>query len=223
MRAPGARPGGRIMAKKMEGMQQLLVEELQDLYDAEKQLVRALPKMAKSASHEELQNAFRQHLEVTKGQVQRLEQIFESMDMRARSKPCHAMKGLVDEAQELIQEREQDMVLDAGMIGCGRKVEHYEIAGYESARVLAQQLGLKDAAQLLQDTLREEMETDKLLAQISKQVMKENAAMMRGRGAEQGEQEEGTSRSGRGGQGRGRAQAKGASSRGGSQARGRSQ
>jgi ferritin-like metal-binding protein YciE len=166
------------MAKKMEGMQQLLVEELQDLYDAEKQLVRALPKMAKSASNEELENAFRQHLEVTRGQVQRLEQIFESMDMRAKSKPCHGMKGLVEEAQEMIEDQE-DMVLDAGLIGCGRKVEHYEMAGYESARGLAQQLGMREAAQLLQETLREEMQTDKQLAQLSKRLMKENATMMK--------------------------------------------
>src|SRR5689334_6692303 len=174
------------MAKKMEGMEQLLVEELQDLYDAEKQLVRALPKMAKSASHEELENAFRQHLEVTKNQVQRLEQIFESMDMRARSKPCQAMKGLVEEAQEMIQEQEEEMVLDTGILGCARKVEHYEMAGYESARMLAQQLGFRDAAQLLGETLREETETDRLLAQISKRMMKENASSMRsGGGAEE--------------------------------------
>jgi len=164
------------MAKKMEGMQQLLVDELQDLYDAEKQLVRALPKMAKSASNEELESAFRQHLEVTRGQVQRLEQIFESMDMRAKSKPCKAMKGLVEEAQEMIGEQDQDAVLDTGLIGCGRKVEHYEMAGYESARALAQQLGMREAAQLLQETMREEMEADRMLSQLSKRVFKDDAA-----------------------------------------------
>jgi ferritin-like metal-binding protein YciE len=175
------------MAKKMEGMQQLLVDELQDLYDAEKQLVRALPKMAKSASNEELENAFREHLEVTRGQVQRLEQIFESMDMRAKSKPCKAMKGLVEEAQELIGENFEEMVLDAGLVGSARKVEHYEMAGYESARGLAQQLGMGDAAQLLQETLREEMEADRLLAQISKRMMKDNASTrkMQARGGEE--------------------------------------
>src|SRR5437868_3356172 len=98
LQAPGRE---NLMAKKMEGLEQLLVEDLQDLFDAEKQLVRALPKMAKSATDQELENAFRQHLEVTKGQVQRLEQVFESMDMRAKSKPCHGMKGLVEEGQEL--------------------------------------------------------------------------------------------------------------------------
>jgi ferritin-like metal-binding protein YciE len=167
------------MAKKMEGMQQLLVDELQDLYDAEKQLVRALPKMAKSASNEELESAFRQHLEVTRGQVQRLEKIFESMDLRAKSKPCRAMKGLVEETQEMIGEQDEEMVLDAGLIGCGRKVEHYEMAGYESARALAQQLGMREAAQLLQETMREEMEADRTLAQVSKRIFKENASAMK--------------------------------------------
>ena len=162
------------MAKKMEGLEQLLVEELQDLFDAEKQLVRALPKMAKSASDQELEDAFRQHLEVTRGQVQRLEQVFESMDMRAKSKPCHGMKGLVEEGQELMQEDLEEMVLDSGLIGAARKVEHYEMAGYESARQLAQQLGMRDAAQLLQETLREEMETDRQLATISKRLLKES-------------------------------------------------
>ena len=211
------------MAKKMEGLEQLLVEELQDLFDAEKQLVRALPKMAKSASDEELENAFRQHLEVTKGQVQRLEQVFESMDMRARSKPCHGMKGLVEEGQEMMQEDFDEMVLDSGLIGAARKVEHYEMAGYESARALAQQLGMRDAAQLLQETLREEMETDRLLANISKRLLKENMAQrktMQQEDARSGSESRGRSQSSGGAkQSRGNA----SKSRGGSQSRGRSQ
>jgi len=186
------------MAKKMEGMQQLLVEELQDLYDAEKQLVRALPKMAKSASNEELESAFRQHLEVTRGQVQRLEQIFESMDLRAKSKPCRAMKGLVEEAQEMIGEQDEEVVLDAGLIGCGRKVEHYEMAGYESARALAQQLGMRDAAQLLQETMREEMEADRMLSQLSKRIFKDNAAMMKTQSREESRSSRQSSSSSRG-------------------------
>jgi len=164
------------MAKKIEGLEQLLVEEIQDLFDAEKQLVRALPKMAKSASDQELEKAFRQHLEVTRGQVQRLEQVFESMDMRAKSKPCHGMKGLVEEGEELMQEDHEESVLDSGLIGAARKVEHYEIAGYESARMLAQQLGMRDVAQLLQETLREEIETDRLLGTISKRLLKDGMA-----------------------------------------------
>ncbi len=164
------------MAKKMEGLEQLLVDELRDLFDAEKQLVRALPKMAKSASDQELEMAFREHLEVTRGQVQRLEQVFESMDMRARSKPCHGMKGLVEEGQEMMQEDHEESVLDSGLIGAARKVEHYEMAGYETARALAQQLGMRDVAQLLQETLREETETDRKLASISKRLLKQGSA-----------------------------------------------
>jgi ferritin-like metal-binding protein YciE len=201
------------MPKKLEGLEQLLVEELQDLFDAEKQLVRALPKMAKSASDDELENAFRQHLEVTKGQVQRLEQVFESMDMRAKSRPCHGMKGLVEEGQEIMQEDLDEMVLDSGLIGAARKVEHYEMAGYESARLLAQQLGMRDAAQLLQETLREEMETDRLLATISKRLLKDS---MTQRKSMQQEEARGSSET------RGRSQRGGASGArgGGSQSRG---
>jgi ferritin-like metal-binding protein YciE len=160
------------MAKQMEGLQELLVDELQDLFDAEKQLVRALPKLVKAASDEELTAAFREHLEVTKGQVARLEQVFESMDMRAKSKPCHGMKGLVEESQEMMEEDFEDGVMDTALIGCARRVEHYEMAAYESARAMAQQLGMKDAAQLLQETMREEMEADKTLGTISKRLLK---------------------------------------------------
>jgi ferritin-like metal-binding protein YciE len=160
------------MAKQIEGLQELLVDELQDLFDAEKQLVRALPKLVKAASDEELTAAFREHLEVTKGQVARLEQVFESMDMRAKSKPCHGMKGLVEESQEMMEEDFEDGVMDTALIGCARRVEHYEMAAYESARAMAQQLGMKDAAQLLQETMREEMEADKTLGTISKRLLK---------------------------------------------------
>jgi ferritin-like metal-binding protein YciE len=157
-----------------QGLQELLVDELQDLFDAEKQLVRALPKLAKTASDEELANALREHLEVTKGQVARLEQVFDSMEMRARSKPCKGMKGLVEEAQEMMEEDHEETVLDAGLIGCARRVEHYEMAAYETARSLAAKLGMKDAAELLQETMREELEADKLLATISKRMLKES-------------------------------------------------
>lgn len=175
---------------KMEGLQQLLVDELQDLFDAEKQLVKALPKMAKSASDEELANAFREHLEVTKGQVARLEQVFDSMDMRAKSKPCHGMKGLVEEAREMMEEDFEDNVLDAALIGAARRVEHYEMAAYDTARALAQQLGMKQAAQLLQETMREETETDKRLSTIAKRMLKES-----GRAQPAGKESEGGGKS----------------------------
>jgi ferritin-like metal-binding protein YciE len=173
MRIEARTRGETGMPKRVEGLEQLLVTELQDLYDAEKQLVKALPKMAKSATDEELENAFRQHLEVTKEQVQRLEQVFESMEMRARSRPCKAMKGLVEEGQEVMQVEHEPGILDSGLTSAGRKVEHYEMAGYDSAWSLARQLGMREAADLLQRTLREEMETDKQLAQISKRLLKE--------------------------------------------------
>jgi len=159
-------------------LQEILVEELRDLLDAEKQLVKALPKMAKSASDEELENAFREHLEVTRGQVQRLEQVFEMLDERARGKPCKGMKGLVEEGREIIEEQEGD----SAMACAARKVEHYEMAGYQEAHAIARQLGLRDAAQLLEETLREEMETDKRLAQISRRLARE---MFQGGGKEE--------------------------------------
>lgn len=158
---------------KTGNLQELLVEEIRDLYDAEKQLVRALPKMAKSATDPELEAAFREHLDQTKGQVQRLEQVFELMEQRARSKPCHGMKGLVEEGQEIMGEDLDPGLLDSAIVGAARKVEHYEMAGYEEARAMAMQLGLKDAAQLLQETLQEEMETDRKLARLSKRLVKE--------------------------------------------------
>ena len=180
-------------AKKAEGLEQLFLEDLQDLLDAEKQLVRALPKMAKSASDEELSNALREHLEVTKGQVQRLEEVFESMDMRAKSKPCKGMKGIVEEGQEILQEDHQESLMDSAITAAARKVEHYEMVGYESARSLAQQLGRKDAAQLLQQTLQEEEQADRQLAQIAKRLLKE----ARSAGQEMGMRESGGSRSAR--------------------------
>jgi ferritin-like metal-binding protein YciE len=161
------------MAKERGDLQQLLTDELRDLFDAEKQLVKALPKMAKSATDEELANALREHLEVTRGQVQRLERVFESMDMKARSKPCKGMKGIVDEGQEMLQEDLEEGILDSAITGAARKVEHYEMMGYESVRSMAQQLGMREAAQMLQETLQEEMQADKQLAQISKRLLKE--------------------------------------------------
>jgi len=204
------------MAKE-GSLQDMFVEEMRDLLDAEKQLVRALPKMAKAASDEELGNALREHLEVTKGQVQRLEQVFELLEQKPKSKPCQGMKGIVQEGQELLQEEQSEAVMDAAIAGAGRKVEHYEIASYESARALAQQLGMREAAQLLQETLQEEMQTDRILAQLSKRLMKEAAQG----GMEEGQEAQQESR-GRGKSGGGRGGRSGANSRrgGGGQARG---
>lgn len=158
---------------KPQTLQDAFVEEIRDLYDAEKQLVRALPKMAKAANSEELRDAFREHLEVTKGQVQRLEQIFEMMEQRARSKPCKGMKGLVEEGQEIIEEGGEESIADLALIGAAQKVEHYEISGYGTVRTFAQALGRKDVAQLLDQTLKEEEATDKKLTTIAKSLYKE--------------------------------------------------
>ncbi len=160
------------MAAKLEGLRDLMTEDLQDVYDAEKQLVRALPKIAKAATDEELQNALREHLEITKGQVERLERVFAAMDMRPRSKPCKGMKGIVEEGQEMIGEERKETLLDPAIAAAARKVEHYEMASYETLRGMARQLRLPEVAQLLEETLREEMEADKQLAQISKRLLK---------------------------------------------------
>jgi ferritin-like metal-binding protein YciE len=163
------------MAKKETGLQELMADQLQELLDAEKQLVRALPKMAKGASSEELADAFRKHLEVTKQKVQRLENIFESMGLKARSKRCRGMKGIVEEGREILDEAMEPGVLDTALATAGRKVEHYEMAGYEAARALAMHLGLREAASLLEATLQEETAFDRTLAQLSRQLLKQAA------------------------------------------------
>ena len=162
------------MAKKAS-LQEMFLEEIRDLFDAEKQLLKALPRMARSVNDAELENALREHLEETKAQVQRLEQVFDMLDQRPKGKPCQGMKGIVQEGGEKIQEHDASM-LDAAIAGSGRKVEHYEMAGYENARAVALQLGMRDAAQLLQQTLQEEIQADRTLAQISKRLVKEVSA-----------------------------------------------
>lgn len=157
----------------MQQLQKQLIEEIRDLYDAEKQLVKALPKMAKAVSTSELKQAFLEHLEVTKGQVTRLEQVFENLGERAKSKPCKAMKGLVEEAQEHIQEMERGQLLDNMLITAAQKVEHYEIAGYGTVRSIAKTLGKKEVMSLLQETLKEEETCDKNLTQIALRLQKE--------------------------------------------------
>jgi ferritin-like metal-binding protein YciE len=167
------------MAKKETGLQNLLVEELRDLYDAEKQLTRALPKVVKAISDEELGNAVREHLEVTKGHVQRLEQIFESLDLKAKGKPCAGMKGIVEESSETIAEKkgeEAEAVLDVAIAGGARRVEHYEIAGYSAAIAMARELGHEEVAGMLEETLQEEQAADEKLAEISKRILTEAAS-----------------------------------------------
>ena len=151
-------------------VQDLFVEELRDIYSAEKQITKALPKMAKAATHPELKQAFELHLEQTKGQVERLDQVFEQLDMAKRAKKCEAMEGLLDEARSTMEDIEDKNVLDVGMIINAQKVEHYEIAGYGSLVALAKQLGHKEVASLLEQTLNEEKETDQKLNQVALSV-----------------------------------------------------
>ena len=160
----------------------LLIEEMQDLYDAEKQLVKALPKMAKAASNPELSQAFTAHLEETKGHVQRLEQAFELLGVRAKGKPCQAMKGLIAEGQETMKEKMPDELMDAAIICAAQKVEHYEISGYGTICAWTNALGLNDVSDLLQDTLDEEKATDEKLTEISEPVLAE-ASGNQGEGA----------------------------------------
>jgi ferritin-like metal-binding protein YciE len=162
------------MPKKATGLQQLMVEELQDLYDAEKQLTRALPKVAKAASDDELEDAIREHLDVTKGHVERMERIFETLGMKAKSKPCAGMKGIVQENSETIEEKkgsESGAVLDVAIAGGARRVEHYEIAGYTAAIDMARQMGNEEVAGMLEETLQEEQEADEKLAEICKRIL----------------------------------------------------
>ena len=148
-------------------VQDLLIEELRDLYHAEKQLVKALPKMAKASKSTKLRQAFEQHLEETKGQVERLEMVFDKLDASARAKRCEAMIGLIEEAQEMMDEIKTPEVLDAALIGAAQKVEHYEIASYGTVQALAESTGQQEVAQLLNQTLEEEKSTDQKLNQIA--------------------------------------------------------
>jgi ferritin-like metal-binding protein YciE len=151
----------------VKSMQDLLLEELRDIYHAEKQLVRALPKMAKAAHSDRLRTAFEDHLEETNVHVERLEQAFEQLDARKRGKRCEAMEGLIDEARELMEEVKTPEVLDVALIGGAQKVEHYEIATYGSLHALAEALGETELAKLLATTLEEEKAADAKLNKIA--------------------------------------------------------
>jgi len=162
---------------KLDTLKQLYIEELRDLHSAENQLLKALPKMAKGASSEELKLAFENHLDQTKVHVERLEEIFERLDETPKGKTCQAMKGLVEEGSEILEEDGEESVLDAGIIAAAQKVEHYEIASYGTVRTFAQLLGQDEAAELLQETLDEEGEADKLLTQLAQEIVNPEALL----------------------------------------------
>ena len=152
---------------EIDSLRKLYVEELKDLYSAEKQLVQALPKMAKKSSNQQLRRAFEEHLQVTQGQVERLERIFQSLDKAPRGKKCKAMEGLIEEGKEMMGEDMEPDVMDAALISIAQKVEHYEIASYGTVRTWAELLGDSEGAKLLQQTLDEEGEADKKLTQLA--------------------------------------------------------
>jgi ferritin-like metal-binding protein YciE len=154
-------------------LRDLYVHELRDLYNAEKQITKALPKMIKAASHEELRSAFEEHLEVTREQMSRLEQIFEAMGERVSGPKCKGMEGLIDENKEMMEEDAEPSVTDAALIVGAQKVEHYEIAGYGSVRTFAEMLGETQAARLLERTLQEEEQTDRKLTEIARMINEE--------------------------------------------------
>ena len=152
---------------EMETLKDLYVEELKDLYSAENQIIKALPKMIKAASHEELKQAFTRHLNETEIHVQRLEEVCDELGVSPKGKKCVGMEGLLKEGSELIKEKPEPDVLDAGLIAAAQHVEHYEMAGYGCVRTYARQLGYENQAELLQTTLDEEGHTDHLLTEIA--------------------------------------------------------
>ncbi len=160
---------------ELRTFEDLFVDQLQDLYDAEQRLTKALPKMADAAHSSTLKSAFQEHYRQTQNQVTRLERVFQSMGKTAQAKTCEAMKGLIEEGDEMIGAKGNPDVKDAALIAAAQRVEHYEIAGYGSARTFAQRLGRSDAARLLQETLDEEAATDKKLTQIAEQTINPKA------------------------------------------------
>ena len=157
-------------------LRELYVEELRDIYDAEKQLIKALPKMAGAASSEELRSGFEEHLEQTKGHAQRLEQIFSALGEKPTGKKCKGMQGLVTEGSEVMDEDFDEDVKDAALISAAQRVEHYEIAAYGTVRTYASILDEQDAVSLLEKTLEEEKETDQKLTELAENINTEAAS-----------------------------------------------
>jgi len=156
-------------------LRDVLVEELKDLYSAENQLVKALPKTAKGTNNPELKQAFLNHLEETKGHVVRLQQCFQTLGKKAVAKHCKGMEGAIDEVKEALSEDEEGALLDAGIIGAAARVEHYEIAGYTACIAMSKTLGETEVAGLLTETLNEELNASKLVMTLAKGILKEAA------------------------------------------------
>jgi ferritin-like metal-binding protein YciE len=158
------------VAMSNQGLKDLYVDELKDLYNAENQLVKALPMLARAATSDELRQGFEEHWEQTKGHVERLEQIFEMLDESPKGKKCKGMEGLIEEGSEVMEEDYEGNLLDAALIGAAQRVEHYEIAGYGTARSLAESLGETEHVSLLSETLEEEKQTNEKLTELAKQI-----------------------------------------------------
>jgi ferritin-like metal-binding protein YciE len=167
------------MSERLDNLQDLFVQELKDLYNAERQIQDALPKMADKASNQELKNAFNEHLRVTGDHVRRLEQIFDTLQESPTGMKCKGMEGIIDESKDLLKQDGEPSVKDAGLIGQAQRVEHYEISGYGAARAYAERLGFGEAARMLQQTLQEEEEADQRLTQIAERIVNPSA-MQRG-------------------------------------------
>jgi len=162
---------------EIDSLRKLYVEELKDLYSAEKQILQALPKMAKKATDAKLKQGFEQHLRQTEGHVERLDRIFDALGKAGRGKKCKAMEGLLEEGKEVMQEDMEPEVMDAALIAAAQRVEHYEMAGYGTCRTWAQVLGEEMHAKLLQQTLDEERETDQKLTQLAESTINVEAAV----------------------------------------------
>jgi ferritin-like metal-binding protein YciE len=160
-----------------KGIRELYIDELKDLYNAENQLVKALPKMAKAASSPELRGGFEEHLEQTKGHVERLEQIFEALGESPKGKKCKGMEGLIAEGTEVMAEDYEGNIMDAALIGAAQRVEHYEIAGYGTVRAMAEKLGENEHVSLLTETLDEEKETDEKLTELAETANQGNSSV----------------------------------------------
>jgi ferritin-like metal-binding protein YciE len=179
---------------KLETLKDLYIEELRDIYDAEQQILKALPKMAKTASSDGLREAFEEHEEVTRGHVQRLEEIFERLGEKAKGKKCKAMEGLVEEGKELMSEDAEEEVMDAGLIAAAQRVEHYEIAVYGTLRTYAEQLNMDQDADLLQETLDEEKEADEKLSELASECVNLEAEGDEGGDEEQEQNDQGAAK-----------------------------
>ncbi len=163
------------MAMKIKSLRDLFIHQLRDLFSAEKQLVKALPKLAKAATNEELKEAFEEHLRKTEEHVERLEQIFEALEISSRGDRCAAMEGLIAEAQSLMKAEMPAAVLDAALVACAQRVEHYEIAAYGSARTFAEVLDIDEATDVLEETLEDEKEADIKLTELADEVINVDA------------------------------------------------